>query len=291
MELFYYRDRAENFGDDLNAWIWDHLLPGWRQALPGHQLVGVGTILNDRLPRGLSKIVVGSGAGYGKLPSPEMLAECRFVTVRGPRTAAALGLSPDLANVDPAALLPEIPEFQRIARTGRPICIPHTRSVHRLDWASVCAEAGVDYVSPRGEARAVIRRIAAAPLVIAEAMHAAIIADAFRTPWTGLATSEWFHAAKWYDWADSVGAKPEIEYLFDTMNFGKRVIRAYTKKAYDNVSPAGKVAAFVRRLEEPRAVRTLRRLADRPGQLSDLFRLEQARDRFKRQTQALIQEF
>jgi succinoglycan biosynthesis protein ExoV len=50
----------------------------------------------------------------------------------------------------------------------------------------------------------VIRRIAAAPLVIAESMHAAIIADAFRVPWIPVRFSPHFHAEKWLDWAASL---------------------------------------------------------------------------------------
>ena len=30
LDLYYYHSSHGNFGDDLNTWIWDALLPGWQ---------------------------------------------------------------------------------------------------------------------------------------------------------------------------------------------------------------------------------------------------------------------
>ena len=49
-----------------------------------------------------------------------------------------------------------------------------------------------------------VRRIAAADKVIAESMHAAIIADAFRVPWVPVALSREVSPFKWVDWTSSV---------------------------------------------------------------------------------------
>lgn len=292
MDLFYYQDPAGNFGDDLNTWIWDELLPGWREALPGHLLVGVGTLLNARLPRGQPKVVIGTGAGYGDLPPETVRAECRFLSVRGPRSAAALGLPAGAGIVDPAALLPEMPRFRGIAKAGPPVFIPHNRSCHRLDWEAVCAEAGVEYLSPRGDAEAVIRRLASAPLVIAEAMHGAIVSDAFGTPWHGLATSEWFLTAKWLDWADSLGLSPRISKLYALTNLGKRAGRVITRqRAYVDASGEGKWSDLRRRIEAPQAVTMLRRLAGQEGQLSDRARLDTARGRYREVAEGFMHEW
>lgn len=204
MDLFFYEFAAGNFGDDLNMWLWDEVLPGWREALPGHLLVGVGTLINDRLPRDVPKIVLGSGVGYGGRIDEALKAECRFVAVRGPRSAARLGLAPEVAVADPAILVPELAAFRNIPKQGRPIFIPHVSSLRALNWGAACDRAGVDFVSPEGEAHDVIRRIAGAPLVIAESMHAAILADAFRTPWHAIAMTPYFNDFKWLDWAESL---------------------------------------------------------------------------------------
>lgn len=204
MNLFFFRMPGGNFGDDQNLWLWDEVMPGWRDVLPDHLLVGIGTLINNLLPRGMPKLIMGSGVGYGERIDEALKAECHFVAVRGPRSAARLGLPATVAAVDPAVLLPGLPAFQGIPRAGRPIFVPHASSVPLLDWASLCERAGVDYVSPQGEAHAVVRRIAGAPLVIAESMHAAIIADAFRVPWHAISMTPEFNDFKWMDWAESL---------------------------------------------------------------------------------------
>ena len=70
MQPFYWESAHGNFGDDLNLWLWDFLLPGFREVHPEILLVGVGTVLNQvLLPGGVKKLVVGSGFGYGAAPA------------------------------------------------------------------------------------------------------------------------------------------------------------------------------------------------------------------------------
>ena len=45
MQPFYWESAHGNFGDDLNLWLWDFLLPGFREVHPEVLLVGVGTCL------------------------------------------------------------------------------------------------------------------------------------------------------------------------------------------------------------------------------------------------------
>ena len=49
MKPYYWESQHGNFGDDLNLWLWDFLLPGLRDVHPEILLVGVGTVLNDVL--------------------------------------------------------------------------------------------------------------------------------------------------------------------------------------------------------------------------------------------------
>ncbi|RVI74215.1 polysaccharide pyruvyl transferase family protein, partial [Sinorhizobium meliloti] len=46
MKPYYWESQHGNFGDDLNLWLWDFLLPGFREVHPETLLVGVGTVLN-----------------------------------------------------------------------------------------------------------------------------------------------------------------------------------------------------------------------------------------------------
>ena len=304
MDLFHYHIASGNFGDDLNLWLWDEILPGWREAMPGHLLVGVGTLINDTLPRGVPKVVLGSGVGYGNLPDAALHAECRFVAVRGPRSARALGLPPEVGIIDPAVLVADLPAFQNIPKSPRPIFVPHHASAHRMDWARLCNKAGVDYVSPEGGAKEVIAKIAAAPLVIAESMHAVILADAFGVPWVGVSISHLFNGAKWLDWADSVGVVPQIQPMYPFIDglrsrlpvspkallSGRRRSRA---AAAGSLALAGGSGARAHEgplplhlkiriaMERPQTVSRLRALSQQTGQLSDRVRLNAAKARYR----------
>jgi succinoglycan biosynthesis protein ExoV len=66
MEVWFWESKEGNFGDDLNRWIWDDLLPGHRSWGSEAVIVGIGTILIDGfLPKDRLKVVIGSGVGYG----------------------------------------------------------------------------------------------------------------------------------------------------------------------------------------------------------------------------------
>ncbi|CAM5419639.1 hypothetical protein MAUB1S_07119 [Mycolicibacterium aubagnense] len=206
MQPFYWESAHGNFGDDLNLWLWDFLLPGFRDVHPDVLLVGVGTVLNQALlPAGVKKLVVGSGFGYGSLPDLSDREEWDTRAVRGPLTAHKLGLAPELGIIDPAVMVAEMPEFRNLPKTGGAIFVPHWESTVGGIWPLVCQAAGLGYVDPCGEASSVIRAIAQADLVVAESMHAAILADAFRVPWVAVTTSRSINSFKWSDWATSLG--------------------------------------------------------------------------------------
>ncbi|MBR2689784.1 MAG: polysaccharide pyruvyl transferase family protein [Aquamicrobium sp.] len=206
MQPFYWESAHGNFGDDLNLWLWDFLLPGFRDVHPDVLLVGVGTVLNQELlPADVKKLVIGSGFGYGSLPDLSDKREWDTRAVRGPLTAQKLGLAPELGIIDPAVMVAEMPEFHNLPKTGGAIFVPHWESTVGGIWPLVCQAAGLGYVDPCGEAKSVIRAIAQADLVVAESMHAAILADAFRVPWVAVTTSRSINSFKWRDWATSLG--------------------------------------------------------------------------------------
>jgi hypothetical protein len=53
VRLEYFKSPAGNFGDDLNPWLWDGLLPGLLHEGDGDVLLGVGTILENWFADGL----------------------------------------------------------------------------------------------------------------------------------------------------------------------------------------------------------------------------------------------
>jgi succinoglycan biosynthesis protein ExoV len=207
MKPYHWESHHGNFGDDLNLWLWDFLLPGLRDVHEEMLLVGVGTVLNPALlPTGIRKLVIGSGYGYGTPPDISDTREWDVRCVRGPKTAERLGLPREMGIVDPAVMITEMPEFKNLPKLHRKTFIPHWESAEFGMWQSVCEPAGMTYLDPRGEAKAVIRAIAQSEFIIAESMHGAILADAFRVPWVAVTTSRSINDFKWNDWAASVGA-------------------------------------------------------------------------------------
>jgi succinoglycan biosynthesis protein ExoV len=206
MKPFYWESDHGNFGDDLNLWLWDFLLPGLREVHEETLLVGVGTVLNaDLLAPVGHKLVVGSGFGYGSLPDMSNASQWDIRCVRGPLTAKKVGLPPEKGIIDPAVMVTEMPEFQNLPKNGRRTFIPHWESAAAGVWPAVCKTVGLSYLDPRGDAKAVIREIAQSELIVAESMHGAILADAFRVPWIAVSTSRSINSFKWNDWASTVG--------------------------------------------------------------------------------------
>ena len=218
MQLFYHKDPTGNFGDDLNEWFWDKALPGFREWSSDTYLIGIGTLINrKRLAnfRDKNVVIVGAGVGYGGGPPDQPLPpNWRIYAVRGPESARALGIKKSLGIVDPAAILPSFPEFNGLRTEGLPLFIPHHKSVNRHVWRPACDNVGLSFISPSENAKTVIRRIASAPYVITEAMHGAIIADAFRVPWIPIRIGTQFNDFKWQDWLQSLSISASPNPLF-----------------------------------------------------------------------------
>ncbi|MBI2834929.1 MAG: hypothetical protein HYX76_10950 [Acidobacteria bacterium] len=201
MKLYYYRDRAGNFGDDLNCWLWPRLMPELLDDDPRVLLLGIGTILNSTIPRRPLKVVFGSGAGYGRAPALD--ERWKIYCVRGPLTCAALGLPGEAAITDAAMLVRLIVEPS--AATGKPAFMPHHVSAIRaeldgLELAGICRAVGLEYLDPMGDPSVTLERLRKCPCLITEAMHGAIVADALRIPWIPVRIYSQVNESKWLDW-------------------------------------------------------------------------------------------
>src|SRR5690606_11922199 len=135
MKPYHWESHHGNFGDDLNLWLWDFLLPGLRDVHKELMLIGVGTVLNPALlPTGVRKLVVGSGYGYGNAPDVSDSREWDIRCVRGPMTARKLRLEQDKGIVDPAVMVTQMPEFQNLPKLYKKTFIPHWESAEFGRW-------------------------------------------------------------------------------------------------------------------------------------------------------------
>ena len=169
--------------------------------------MGIGSILTgpgvDHLVNAGKRVVVlGTGTSYGG--APLKLDDWHVLAVRGPLTASVIG-RPQASATDGAYLVADAPaivgEPQRRTET---LFIPHHRTLRDRPWAQAASEAGLTFVSPEWSVEQVFDHFARAQLVVAEAMHGAIIADALRIPWVPIRISPDLDEFKWRDWLGSI---------------------------------------------------------------------------------------
>lgn len=207
MRLLYFRGTHPNFGDDLNEIVWPQLAPdlfGHPAEEAEHGFLGIGTLIGRPFPDVRRIHVFSSGVGYDRIDPRQH--DYRFWCVRGPLSARAMGLPADLAIVDGGIMAPELLGIARAAAPStKPIVIPHWESLLvGGGWAEACDIAGYTMVDPMQAPATVIAQIAAAPLVITESLHGAIMADVLRVPWIAIVTTANVPLFKWFDWTASV---------------------------------------------------------------------------------------
>jgi succinoglycan biosynthesis protein ExoV len=231
LKLYYFKsaDGVANFGDDLNPWLWRQLLGGYLSDESDVLFAGIGTLLNDRLPRARRTIVFGSGVGFGS-GAPRVDDSWTFYCVRGPLSAQALGLSADVAITDPALLLAPLLPAATDRAAHRFSYMPHYRNANS-HWASVCRGLGFGYIDPREPIQDVLRELRRSDVLITEAMHGAIVADALGIPWIPVRTAgAGTLAFKWQDWCASLGLSYRPHRVVPLFTATASGIKATTKR-------------------------------------------------------------
>ena len=210
MKLRYYKlpNGERNFGDELNPWLWEKLIPGILDEDASVAFVGIGSLINNGLPqktRYARKIVIfGTGVGYGK-GVPKIDESYTIYCVRGLLSAQALGISEKLAITDGAVLIRQVFSNQS-PKKYRFSYMPHYELAGK-GWETVCQKLGFGYIDPRWSVEQVLSSISETEILLAEAMHGAIIADALRVPWLPITTNSSILAFKWQDWCSSIGVE------------------------------------------------------------------------------------
>jgi len=200
--LYYCKTPHGNLGDDLNLWLWPRLAPEVCDEQDATLFVGIGTLLNHKIPRQPAKVVFGAGC-WGNGPLPKIDSQWKIYSVRGPLTAARLKLDSALALVDPAVLVCRF--LRHSSESKYPVSfMPHLQSMPHADWKTLCDRIGFHCIDPRSGVERVLNELQETRLLLAEAMHGAIVADALRVPWIPVRLYSRFAEFKWQDWAQSV---------------------------------------------------------------------------------------
>ncbi|MEM7106954.1 MAG: polysaccharide pyruvyl transferase family protein [Bacteroidota bacterium] len=226
MKLRYHL--SKNFGDALNPLIFNHFIPELlSKETDSVDLVGIGSILGfESLTNAPKKIVFSSGYAYGKVPKIDESYDIRCV--RGPLTCDELRLDRSLAVTDGAILLPDVIKNNQTKKLYKFSYIPHWESSMKYDWKSLCEELDINFIDPRMDVPKVVAQILKSEVLLSEALHAAIVADAYRIPWIPVKSYEGINSFKWKDWTSSLNLtyKPnKINSLYGNTSFSRKVFK------------------------------------------------------------------
>lgn len=203
MRLIYFdATKGKNFGDLLNGPIFDHYLPGFFDQDDGIHFLGIGSILGLPFAKSrVKKIVFSSGFAYGEPPTIDSSYD--FFCVRGPITAQRLNLPAKLAIADGAYLLHGLRNSAANKKYECSVML-HWHSLLKFDWRPLCEELGLHFIDPSDPTDRILDEISGSKLILAEAMHGAIAADAMRVPWVPIACYDGVNSLKWTDFTQSV---------------------------------------------------------------------------------------
>lgn len=207
MKLYYckYPDGRQNFGDYLNLWLWEKVLPGILDEDEKTAFVGLGTLINDalprRTPRAKKRVIFSTGAGYEK-GMPPIDESYLIYCLRGPLSAQAINVPENLAIADGAILVRRLipPSNRKLYKYSY---MPHYNFAGE-GWKAICKNLDYGYIDPSSSIEEVLEKINQTEVLLAEAMHGAIVADALRVPWIPIKTHYTILSFKWQDWCLSM---------------------------------------------------------------------------------------
>ena len=205
MKVYYHKTAGGNVGDDMNAVLWQRIVPGLEELTPAEWLVGAGTIIDLRLNALPGrKIVMGSGFRWGA-GQDFLRDDIHFAAVRGFGTAECCGLAPEFAVCDPGFLVSRVWPMAR-APAGPVAFIPHIYSEQYSQIAVRAADTNFKVISPTLPLEEFLRQLAGCSRAYCESLHGAIFADALRVPWARVRICSHFYEGRGvsdFKWTDT----------------------------------------------------------------------------------------
>ena len=199
------------FADALNDLLWGALLPGFIDDDPAELFFGIGSSLDCRHPPAARKIVAGAGCD-AREPPLVLDAGWTIHWVRGPVTARRLRLPTACGFGDPASLIDRglVAEMLGpgwdIAPCGRGDIsfMPSAEAARHGSWRRAAMRAGLTFIDPRDDPRAVLASVARCRLLLGGSFHGMVVADALRVPWVAVAPFASIQTADWQDWSGAM---------------------------------------------------------------------------------------
>lgn len=216
MRLIYFKSKHGNVGDDLNPVLWPKVFgPGFfsNDGKGSDRLfVGIGSIFDNRpeIMNPVPPVIFGSGLRSRKrAPDDPSRFDIRFV--RGPLSARVLAKTGAPYISDPAILAPLYLQATPAEGSPRLGYVPYFMTPDPLN-RQIAEVIGARLISPTLSPQDFINEITSCDMILSEAMHGAILADAYRIPWAGCRLMSGLLEGrislfKWADWMKSLGIR------------------------------------------------------------------------------------
>ena len=217
MKLIYHE--SNNVGDFINEIIFDEII---KLPVPeSHMALGIGTILGLKKPlENTTYHVFGSGLSSDQVDTYDSFDSSKihqyvFHGVRGPLTANTIDPdSPPKISGDFAYLLTTKIQITRTERAQHIGFVPHKDSLQFYGfWEQLLQSANVKLISPLLPPQEFIDGLSGCSKVMCEAMHGAILCDAYGIPWLPVFTYPGISHSKWSDWLGSMGHQ-NVNFLY-----------------------------------------------------------------------------
>lgn len=151
----------------------------------------------------------------------------------------------------------------------------------------MCEVTGIRFIDPSSPVEQILGEIQSTDVLISEALHGVIAADALRTPWIAIRPLEKINRMKWFDWERSMNLE------IDTQDMCSSTVRELFRNIYIKhpraVSAFNKITfgagKFLDELLFDRVVKNIRDVKKAKPQLSSPSRIDELTDKMTEKMQ------
>lgn len=187
----YSYDKRPNFGDLLSPILLERTLgvaPFWVPIDQPGKILFIGSIIDRAMP---GDLVIGSGAIRDR---PHQIPESTVIVgLRGPRTAALLGIAGSVPFGDPGVLAATAYGIERSSSNGRIALVPHYVDLDDANAAMLESQVvsdQCDVLDVGGDPETLLRTLATYEACISSSLHGVIAGESIGIPTVAIALSD-----------------------------------------------------------------------------------------------------